>query len=110
MAADYLKVVAKHLMGKYVEVYEGGNEHGSYDFSEKIRTEKSIIYGKLLDVEGSCLIIEVRKNNKKTGTSYYGKVFLNSWNISAICETSTSISNVYTSEEELKAKKRNESR
>ncbi len=42
MSANYLKIVAKDLMGKYIEVYQGGTDHGEFEFADKKRKEKSI--------------------------------------------------------------------
>jgi len=80
MSEGFADIIKRDLLGKYVEIYQG-DEHHQHDYADFNNEIKTVIYGKLLEVEGACLIIEVKRNNHK------GKVYVSSWSISSITET-----------------------
>lgn len=90
MSAGFTEVIAKNLIGKNVEIFQG-NRHFEQNYSDHNNDIKSIIYGKLIDATGDCLTVEVSINNK------VGLVFINSWTIQSICcpDNGVSIEDIY---------------
>jgi hypothetical protein len=86
MPSDYLEVVAKRLMGKIVEVYQGVDHRQHTGYADNNHCVKSVILGKLVEVDECCLIVEVTRG-KDTGL-----VYINSWSINTICEPGSGIS------------------
>lgn len=80
MSESFTAIIKRDLLGKNVEVYQG-EEHQQHDYADFNNEIKTVIYGKLVEVAGACLILEVKNNNRK------GKVYVNSWSVNSITET-----------------------
>lgn len=81
MSESFAEIIKRDLIGKNIEIYQG-DEHHQHDYADFNNEIKTVIYGKLVEVEGACLIVEVKNNNRK------GKIYVSSWSISSIVETS----------------------
>jgi len=96
MSAGFCKSVASKLLGKMVEIYQGG-QHESVKYAEREINRKTIIYGKLIDVIEECLILEVED---------IGEVYINSWSVQSIVELKNgSIFDIYNPDERRQVKK-----
>jgi hypothetical protein len=79
MSHGFTQALAKHLIGKMVEVYSG-DEFETLLYAEYNTNKFAVIYGRLLEIDDECLILEVTFGNKSN------KMYINSWQIKTICE------------------------
>src|SRR5271157_1530210 len=87
MSIGFTRAIATRLVGQMVEIYQG-NEHNSSIKDGLEERHKSIIYGKLLEIDNECLI--VLYTNPDNGKE--NKVYINSWSVQTIISPANSIS------------------
>lgn len=85
MSRGFSKAIATRLIGKMVEVYTG-DEFESLMYAEYNTLKYGVIYGKLLEVDDECIILEVTINNKTN------LMYINSWPVKTICEPKNGLS------------------
>lgn len=85
MSHGFSTAIASRLIGKMVEIYTG-EEFESLMYSEYNTIKYSVIYGRLMEVDGECLILEVTLNGVTN------LMYVNSWSIKAICEPKKGLS------------------
>ena len=85
MLNDFSAAIAKKYLNKFVEIYQGDDEDTRYQ-AELSSTTKSIIYGKIVEVDGQAVMVEIYHDNKKH------IIMINAWSIKTICESSRFIS------------------
>ena len=90
MSEEFGAVLKKRLLNKFIEVYQGDTHQSLTGYSDHSHEDKSVIYGKLVDVDGSCLILEVTRE----GSVGYnvGYVYVNTWSVSSVTVPSSGIS------------------
>lgn len=101
MSSEFASAIAKKYLNKYVEIYQGDSEDTR--LQSEINTDtKSVIYGKIVEVDGPAIIISVRNGNKEH------EIMINSWSIRTICESSKYISiyDIYRADVDLANLKR----
>lgn len=81
MSVELAQVISKKYINKFVEIYQGDDEDTRYQAELSCNT-KSIIYGKIVEVDGPAIMVEICHNDKKH------IIMVNSWSISSICESS----------------------
>ena len=86
MPSNYLKAVAKELMGKVVEVHQGNDHRQHMGYADQNHNVKSVLLGKMVAIDECCLTLEI-KRGKDTGL-----IYVNSWSIQTICEPASGIS------------------
>lgn len=86
MSIEFAKPIAQRLVGKIVEISQS-IEHESFICDQFEIRNKSVIRGKLLEVDGELLV--VLYTNIKTGQS--NKVYINSWSVATIVEPMNNI-------------------
>jgi len=97
MSVGFSKNLAKHLLGKVVEVSQG-IEHNTTLQSDRENRHKSVIRGKLLEIDEELIIILY--TNIQTGQS--NKVYINSWSVQSVVEPMNGISmaDVYSQDQD----------
>jgi hypothetical protein len=85
MSAGFAKAIAKRLLGKMVEIYTS-DEHDTLNYAESNRHRNSVIHGKLVEVDGECIILEVTIRDKTN------IMYVNSWSVQSICEPKNGLS------------------
>jgi hypothetical protein len=85
MSNGFSKVISARLIGKMIEVYTG-DEFESLMYSEYNTLKYGVVYGKLIEVDEECIILEVTIGDKTN------LMYMNSWQIKTICEPKTGMS------------------
>lgn len=79
MSQGFAEVIARKLIGKFVEIYQG-DEHYQHNYADYNTEVKTVLTGKLVEVDGECFVVEVVGEDGAVGS-----VYINSWSIKAIC-------------------------
>lgn len=89
--SDFLESIKEKIIGKYVEIYQGDTHRTLVGYQDYTHESKSVLYGKVVSIEGTCLTLEVRRHEK------LGQVYINTWSISTLTvpETGISMDDVY---------------
>ncbi len=86
MSVGFTETVGKRLIGCEVEIFQGDQHDTIIGYADVQRNRKSVLHGKLLEVEKECLVLECRKGDD------VNVVFVNSWTVHAIMEIKSGIS------------------
>jgi|ERR1700748_610813 len=99
MSAGFVKAIAQRLIGKKVEVYQGGT-HESISYAEREIQRKTVICGKLIEAFEECLVLEVDDEGSLI------EVYINSWSVQSILEIKKgNIFDIYNPDERRQTKK-----
>jgi len=79
MSAGYGAILKKKLLGKNVEIYQGDAHQTLKGYADYDTSDKSVLYGKLVDVEETCITLQVQGTNGNSAL-----VYVNTWSVYAV--------------------------
>lgn len=101
MSNEFAEVIKQKYLGKTVEIYQGQTEDTRLQ-AETENSTKSVLYGKIVEVIGPAIMLEIRALDK------LHTIMINAWSISTICESSKHVSlyDIYWADVDLANQKR----
>ena len=84
--SDFLDPIKEKIMGQYVEIYQGDTHRTLTGYEDYSHENKSVIYGKVISIDGTCLTLEIKRLDK------VGNVYINTWSICTITVPSCGVS------------------
>ncbi len=91
MSGEFGKLIKDKIIGKTVEVYQGETHRTLTGYEDFEHEHKSVLFGKVIDIEGTLMTLEVKRNGK------VGQVYVNLWSVKTITvpDSGVSIDDVY---------------
>lgn len=74
----------KELLGEQVEIYCGQSKR-TLKFSDYDIMQKTVIRGKLVDLQGDCLVVECERLITEDNMPHKNRIYINTWSVTAIC-------------------------
>lgn len=101
MSSEFAEVIKQKYLGKIVEVYQGEAQDTRLQ-AETENSTKSVLYGKVVEVIGPAVMLEIRTKDK------VHTIMINAWSIITICESSKHVSlyDIYWADVDLANQKR----
>lgn len=82
---SFAEALAERLQDKLVEIYLG-DSYEEVNYADNAKTTNSVLVGKVVEALGDCLVINARYANKQKEIVFGNIIYVNAYNINAICE------------------------